>query len=468
MPQGRILIIDDEPDILDNCRLILQRESFTIHTLQDSTKLIDAVEEFDPDVVLTDLMIPGLDGMGVLNIMRERFTDVPVVMMTAYATVETAVEAMKAGAEDYIVKPFTKEQLVLLITRVMKSRTLLVENKRLRHELDLQHLKTSLIAHSSSMQEVLSVISRVADSKASVFIVGESGTGKEVVARAVHSGSGSGSAPFIAINCSALPAHLIESELFGYEKGAFTGANTSKKGLLEEANGGTLFLDEITEMDVGMQAKLLRVVQERKLRRVGGTREIDLNLRIVSASNRDIDEAIKDSKLREDLYFRLAVVTIKLPPLRERRDDIRPLAESFLKEFTESSSKSATGFTPRVLDLLMSYSWPGNVRELRNVVERAASLSTHTAIREEDLPEEITRVNPHQIRVDLTEPYSDAKARAMDLFQREYFTALLEEEQYNISRVAERARVDRKTIYRIMKSYGLDRDAGDSESESVE
>ncbi|MBU0690268.1 sigma-54 dependent transcriptional regulator [bacterium] len=458
MPQGRILIIDDEPDILDNCRVILQRASFETHTLQDSTKTADTVEEFDPDIVLTDLMLPGLDGMGVLQIMKERFTDVPVVMMTAYATVETAVEAMKAGAEDYIVKPFTKEQLVLLITRVMKSRSLLVENKRLRHELDLQQLRTSLIAHSNSMKEVLSIVSRVSDSKASVFILGESGTGKEVVARAIHNGSAGAGAPFIAINCSALPPQLIESELFGYEKGAFTGANTSKKGLLEEANSGTLFLDEITEMDTGMQAKLLRVVQERKLRRLGGNREIDLNLRIVSASNRDIEEAIKDNKLREDLYFRLAVVTLKLPPLRERRDDIRPLAESFLKEFTETSNKTVTGFTPRVLDLLTNYAWPGNVRELRNVVERAASLTTHGAIREEDLPEEITRANPRQIRIDLTEPYSEAKARAMDSFQREYFMALLEEEKFNISRVAERARVDRKTIYRIMKSYGLDRD----------
>jgi two-component system response regulator AtoC len=457
--KGRILIVDDEPDNLDNCRLILERASFEVVTLQDSTKLSETLESSDPDIVLTDLMMPALDGMGVLRKLQSDYTDIPVVMMTAYATVETAVEAMKTGAVDYIVKPFAKDQLVLVINRVMKSRLLLRENRRLRHELDRQELKQSLIAHSPSMKDVVSIISRVADSKTSVMILGESGTGKEIVARAIHRNFGDSSAPFIAVNCSALPTHLVESELFGYEKGAFTGATSTRKGLLEEANGGTFFFDEITEMDVSMQVKLLRVIQERTLRRVGGNREIELNVRFISAANRDPEEAMKEKRLREDLYFRLAVVRINLPPLRERRDDIRPLAEHFLQEFSSESKKSVDSFAPRVIDLMTNYHWPGNVRELRNLVERAASLTSHGVIREEDLPDEIVKTNPRQIRVDHTEPYSEAKTRALDLFQKEYFTALLEEESYNISRVAERARVDRKTIYRMMKSYGLDRNA---------
>jgi DNA-binding NtrC family response regulator len=362
---------------------------------------------------------------------------------------------MKEGAADYIVKPFSKDQLLILVKRVLESRRLILENRRLRRELEQQKLSTALIALSTGMQEVVSMVSRVADTGASILIQGESGSGKEVIARAIHSASRKSGGPFVAVNCSALPAQLLESELFGHEKGAFTGAVATRKGLLEEAHGGTFVLDEITEMDPAMQAKLLRVIQERKLRRVGGNREIEFDVRFISATNRDAQQAVKEKQLREDLFFRLAVVTIKVPSLRDRREDIPALANLFLQEVARAYRRAVEGYTPQVMERFTSYHWPGNVRELRNVVERAVSLATRPVIREEDLPSELQHAKAHQISVDCTEPYEDAKTKVLDHFQREYFTGLLDQESNNISRVAARAKVDRKTVYRILKNYGF-------------
>ena len=451
----RILVIDDETDMLENCRLMLSREGYEIITSSDSTNLEKAITDADPDMVISDLMIPGKDGLEVLREVKWSHSDVPVVIMTAYATVETAVAAMKDGAVDYIVKPFSKDQLLLLVQRVLKGRDLLLENRRLRRELEQQKLATALIAESPGMQEVVSMMTRVADTGASILIQGESGSGKEVIARAIHNASRKSGGPFVAVNCSALPSQLMESELFGHEKGAFTGAAASRKGLMEEAHGGTFFLDEITEMEPGMQAKLLRVLQERKLRRVGGNREIEIDVRIISATNRDPQQAVREKLFREDLFFRLGVVTIVVPPLRSRKEDIPALAIHFLHEIAVAYGRNVESFTPQVLELLETYSWPGNVRELRNVVERAVSLATRPVIREEDLPDALRKSRARQIAVETTEAYDDAKAKALDQFQREYFTALLADENNNISRVAARAKVDRKTVYRILKGYGL-------------
>jgi DNA-binding NtrC family response regulator len=457
----RILVIDDEPDMLDNCRLMLSREGYEIFTLQDSRELARALGESDPDLVLTDLMLPGKDGTEILRELKWSHPDIPVVIMTAYATIETAVEAMKQGAADYLVKPFSKDQLLLVAQRMLKSRALTLENQRLRRELGQQKLKDALVAVSPEMRRVVSVITRVADTDASIFIQGESGTGKEVIARAAHAASRRSAGPFVAINCSALPATLMESELFGHEKGSFTGATATRKGLLEEANGGTFFFDEITEMDLGMQAKLLRVIQERKLRRVGGNRELDLDVRLMAATNRDPRQAVEQKQFREDLYFRLAVVTVSVPPLRQRGDDLTVLATQFLSEIATAYGRNVEGFSPQVLERLANYTWPGNVRELRNVVERAVSLATRPVVREEDLPDALREAPTRTIQVDVGEAYDDAKNRVLDDFQRQYFTSLLAQEKNNISRVALRAGVDRKTIYRILKSLGMDR--GDDE-----
>jgi DNA-binding NtrC family response regulator len=451
---ARILVVDDEPDMLDNIRLMLARDGYAIHTLADSRKLAAALETADPDLVLTDLMIPGRSGMEVLQEVKQTHTDVPVVVMTAYATVETAVQAMKDGAADYIVKPFSREQLLLLVRRVLQGRELLLENQRLRRDLEQQRLGRQLVALSPAMQEVVSVLARVAGTEASVLLEGESGTGKEVIARALHEASRKSGGPFVAVNCSALPAPLLESELFGHEKGAFTGATSTRKGLMEEAQGGTFLLDEITEMEPATQVKLLRVLQERTLRRVGGNREIPIDVRFLAATNRSLAEAVAQKRLREDLYFRLAVVTLAVPPLRQRREDLPTLATHFLGELSAAYGRKIDGFSPRALERLQAYAWPGNVRELRNVIERAVSLATHAVIREEDLPAEIAQAQTHRIDVDVTEPYESAKARALEQFQREYFSALMAEEAGNISRVAVRAQVDRKTVYRILKVEG--------------
>lgn len=460
---SRILVIDDEPDMLENCDLILAREGYQVATLSDSTKVSQALDQFDPDLVLTDLTLPGKDGIDVLREVKYSHTDVPVVIMTAFATIETAVKAMKEGAEDYLVKPFAKDQLVHLVKRWLKSRELVLENRLLRQELGKQKLDSALIALSPGMQEVLSIVSRVANTEASVLIQGESGVGKEVVARAIHQASRKSAGPFVAVNCSALPSQLMESELFGHEKGAFTGAVSMRKGLMEEAGGGTFFMDEVTEMDGGMQAKLLRVLQERKLRRVGGNREIGLDFRLIGATNRNAQEAVQLKTLREDLYFRLAVVTLKIPPLRERREDIPALALHFLQEIGREYGRECEGFSPQVLERFDAYSWPGNVRELRNVVERAVSLAANPIIREVDLPEDLRQTPLRKIGIDTVEPYESAKSKIMDQFQKEYFSGLMVEEKNNISRVAARAQVDRKTVYRILNSYGLDRKMDDSD-----
>jgi DNA-binding NtrC family response regulator len=450
----RILVIDDEPDLLDNCRMILTREGYDVRTATDGLALDMLLSDYDPDVLITDMMIPQRDGMDILKEAKWSHADIPVVMMTAYATVETAVEAMRQGATDYIVKPFSKDQLVHVVARALKERTLVVENSRLRHELAQQKELTSFVAVDPSMKELMAMATRVADTDASVMIQGESGTGKEVLARALHSASRRNGKQFLAVNCGALPANLIESELFGHEKGAFTGASTLRKGLLEEAQGGTFFFDEITEMDLAMQAKLLRVIQERSVRRVGGNREIPLDIRIVAATNRDPQEAVKTKLFREDLFFRVAVVTLQIPPLRKRPDDIPALAQHFLREISAQYGRNIEGFTPQVMDRLRGYEWPGNVRELRNVIERAVSLAQKVLIREEDLPPDMQKLPRRRATIDSVDSYETAKGKLLDQFQSDYFSQLMNEENGNITRVAQRAGVDRKTVYRILSAVG--------------
>ncbi len=451
----RILVIDDEPDLLDNCRMMLTREGFDVRTQTDGLNLDKVLSEYDPDLLITDLMIPQRDGMELLREVKWAHSDLPVVMMTAYATIETAVDAMKNGATDYIVKPFAKDQFVHVVTRALKERSLVIENQQLRHELAQQKVNSSVIAVDPAMKELMAMAARVADTDASVFIQGESGTGKEVLARALHNASRRSGKQFLAVNCGALPANLIESELFGHEKGAFTGASTMRKGLLEEAQGGTFFFDEITEMDPAMQSKLLRVIQERSVRRVGGNRELPIDVRIISATNRDPEEAVRSKHFREDLFFRVAVVTLNIPPLRKRPDDILALAQHFLKEITASYGRSIDGFTPQVTEKLQGYTWPGNVRELRNVIERAVSLAAKSVIREEDLPAHLQKAAKRKVQIESVETYENAKSKLLDQFQIEYFSQLMSEEEGNISRVAQRAGVDRKTVYRILNAVGL-------------
>lgn len=426
---------------------------------------MDALEQARrqrPDIVLADLMLPDIGGIDLLRELKRLDPQILVIMITGYATVDSSIEAIKAGAYDYIPKPFTATQLQILVGRAANQIKLARDNERLRGELRERYSRDSVIGVSESMQKVFSVIERVAPTDASVLISGESGTGKEVVARAIHRMSRRADRQFVPVNCAAFPENLLESELFGHEKGAFTGADETKRGLMEFASGGTFFLDEVCEMNLDLQAKLLRVLQERKIRRVGGESEIPIDIRVIAATNRDPEEAVAKGILRQDLFFRLNVVPLRLPPLRERQEDIPVLAQKFLRKYAEKYDRDGTTelrLSPEALRSLLSYSWPGNVRELQNMMERIVSLSGQgDEVRAEDLPDEIrlsSEPSVPQVHAQTNLPFHEAKERTIEAFERTYLKALLERNEGNISHAARDAGIDRKTIHRLLKKYGL-------------
>jgi DNA-binding NtrC family response regulator len=415
-------------------------------------------------VVLTDLMLPDMDGLALLKEIKKQAPETLVVMITGFATVDSSVEAIRAGAYDYIPKPFTATQLRILIGRAAQQVKLVRDNAALRDQLKKHYSFENIIGTSDTIQKVFGVVSRVAPTDASVFVVGESGTGKELIARAIHANSRRSQRPFMAINCAALPDNLLETELFGYEPGSFTGAGpTSKRGLLEVAAGGTFFLDEISEMSMELQAKLLRVVQERKIRRLGGEVEIPIDVRLVSATNRDPEQAVRDGHLRQDLLYRLNVVPVKLPPLRNRREDIPALAQHFLRRFAQEYDRDNLRFGPEALRILQDYDWPGNIRELQNVVERTVSLCLPgQEIGAEDMPEELVQRRTASARpgsapvysADL--PFHVAKNDAITLFEKGYLSEVLKRHGGNISQAARTAGIDRKTIHRMLAKYQLE------------
>ncbi|MCI0468616.1 MAG: sigma-54 dependent transcriptional regulator, partial [Nitrospirae bacterium] len=373
MHNARILIIDDDMGMLENYSRLLRKTGYECVPERSSLLALTRLEELAPDVILTDMKMPEKDGFDILKKAEEINPDIPVIMITAYADVPTAVEAVKKGAFDFLSKPFTSEQLIVAIERAVRQKNLVDENKRLKEELNAASV-SEIIGNSSAIKEVVDIIKRVAETDANILITGESGTGKELVAKAIHARSLRQSKPFIPIDCAALPENLLESELFGYEKGAFTGANTSKHGLFESANSGTIFLDEISELPLTMQAKLLRAIQERQVRRLGSNKLIPIDVRIISATNRDLKRTVSEKTFREDLYYRLNVITINVPPLRERAGDIPILALHFLVKFAASNRKNIKGISPNAMEMLEGYSWHGNIRQLQNVIERAVVL----------------------------------------------------------------------------------------------
>lgn len=459
-----VLICDDEELLVKSCGQILSSEGYTVHTEGRGKNALDNVRRHRPDIVLTDLMLPDMDGLTLLKEIKKLAPETLVVMITGFATVDSSVEAIRAGAYDYIPKPFTATQLRILIGRAAQQVQLVRDNAHLRDQLKKHYSFENIIGTSESIQKVFSVVSRVAPTDASVFISGESGTGKELIARAIHANSRRSGRAFMAINCAALPDHLLESELFGHEKGSFTGADNQRRGLLEVASGGTFFLDEISEMSMDLQAKLLRVIQERRIRRVGGESEIPIDVRWVSATNRDPEQAVRDGNLRQDLLYRLNVVPVRLPPLRQRREDIPALANHFLRRYGQEYDRGNLRFSAEALRVLSDYHWPGNVRELQNVTERITSLCLPgQEIHPEDLPEELT-MRPTNGRptvaysADL--PFHDAKNDAITIFEKEYLRDLLRRHGGNISQAARTAGIDRKTIHRMLAKYELDgRDA---------
>jgi DNA-binding NtrC family response regulator len=367
----KILIVDDEEDMLENCTRILRRSGYEIFTAIDGKQALELIANQGPDLVLTDWKMPKKGGMEVLEAAKQIDSDIIVVMFTAYANYQMALESGKKGAFDYLPKPFTAAQLLSVIERGLEQRRLATENRNLRQQLKKRYRFDNIIGNSDAILKVLETVKKVAKTDASVLITGESGTGKELIARSLHANSQRKSNPFVPVDCASLPEELLESELFGHEKGAFTSAHIMKRGLFEIADGGTLFLDEVGDLPLPLQSKLLRALQEREFRRVGSTKFLNVDVRVISATNKDLQREIDQGGFREELYYRLNVVLIHLPPLRERNGDVPLLAKDFLQKVMQSSTKSITGGAPAAMELLERYSWPGNVRELHNVIERA-------------------------------------------------------------------------------------------------
>ncbi len=384
MSSQSILVVDDEAKMRRLLEIMLTQLDYVVYQASDGQEALDFLKGQFVDLVITDLRMPNVDGIELLRQLREQNNDVSVIVVTAYGTVETAVDTMKYGACDYIVRPFELEAVEAAVQRALKLSKVQRENKYLRQEIN--HGWGGFIGSSPAMQKIYTLIQQVAPTKTGVLIQGETGTGKELVARAIHQASPRAESLFVAINCAAIPADILESELFGYSKGAFTGANKEHVGKFELANGGTLFLDEITEMDYSLQAKLLRVLQERTLERLGSNKTITIDVRVITASNRDPKQAIKEKKLREDLFYRLNVFTIKLPALRERVDDILPLTKYFLQKHATDFGYQFSGITTEAENYLTTYVWPGNVRELENMMERAIVISGGKTITSEHLP----------------------------------------------------------------------------------
>jgi DNA-binding NtrC family response regulator len=384
--RGRILIVDDEANARAALSEILHEEGYTTETAADGFKALGKIGEFDPDVVLTDLKMPGLDGIALVEKGKEAAPGAVFVVMTAFGTIGSAVEAVKKGAENYLTKPLDTEQLVLLTERAMEKARLQRENLRLRAKLRERNALGHIVANDPKTEAVLRMVDQVAPSRASVLILGESGTGKELIAEAIHRASPRAKLPFVRLNCAALVESLLESELFGHEKGAFTGAFSRREGRFKQADLGTLFLDEVSEIPMPTQVKLLRFLQEKTFERVGGNDTLKVDVRILAASNRDLKQLIAEGKFREDLYYRLNVVSIQIPPLRERRADVPALAAFFLRRYAEENGKKFEGFSDEALSDLVSYPWPGNVRELENAIERAVVLANGPRIEREQLP----------------------------------------------------------------------------------
>lgn len=462
---GKILIVDDEPEALENCRRILTRLRYDCLTETNPQRALSLLERERPGLVLTDLRMPGMDGIEVLNAAKQLDPDVQVVLLTAYATVETAVSSMRQGALDYLSKPFSSADLEQVVRRAFGD-DIRKDGKDGREALPGQmagqefgravpRRHDSIVGDSPVMREVLALIRKVAPTMATVLLYGESGTGKELVARAIHALSPRAHRPFVPVDCASLPDTLLESELFGHEKGAFTGAHTAKPGLFEIADGGTVFLDEVSGMSHSLQSRLLRVLQERQIRPVGATRFIDVDVRVIAASNQDLEQACLRGEFRQDLYYRLNVIQISLPPLRMRKGDILLLADEFLKRCLQRNGISdAKAFDETARSLLTLYPWPGNVRELQNVVERAAALADGPVIRVEHLPERI-RACSHETGQDHGGMFKQAKQELLRTFERTFLSELLRRHQGHIGLAAREAGVDRKTIERLLKKHGL-------------
>ncbi len=451
MPQ-KILIIDDEESILESLADILEDEGYRVVTAASATQGKRILQEENPDLLILDVWLPDTDGLELLRSLRQEVPGLPVIIISGHGTVEMAVEAIKLGAFDFLEKPLSYDRVVVTVANALRFRALEEENLRLRARITGKGLS----GESPAIRRVKTEIERVAPTDATVLIVGESGVGKEVAARMIHELSVRRNRPFVEVNCAAIPDELIESELFGHEKGAFTGATTVKRGKFELANGGTLFLDEIGDMSLSAQAKVLRVLQEKRFERLGGTKTLEVDVRVIAATNKDLQKEIVAGRFRQDLFFRLNVVPIRIPPLRERPEDIPLLVEEFLQELAQHTGLGQKSLEPEVLEALKRYSWPGNVRELRNLIERLVIMASGPKITLKDLPPEISPVTP-QPEAPSPDPWfvCDNFKEARQLFEREFLRRKMAKFQGNISQTAEAIGLERSYLHRKLKALGL-------------
>ena len=444
-PGDKILVVDDDREMGRLLSDVLQGEGFSVLTLDESLEASKILKKEEFDVLITDLKMKGLKGLDLLEEAKKIAPLTPVIIITAFGTIESAIQAMKMGAYDYVTKPFQMDEIVLTVKKALENRLLKKEVVRLKKEMESRYHFHQLIGKSASMQKIYDLIERIRESSNSVLITGESGTGKELVAKAIHYSGARKEGPFVAVNCAAIPETLLESELFGYKRGAFTDAKTDKKGLIFGATEGTLFLDEITEMSPLLQAKLLRVIEEKEVRPLGDTNAHAIDARIISASNRDMKDHIHQGRFREDLYYRLKVIDIELPPLRERREDIPLLVQHFMSKLGKEP-KRVSGVSEDALKILINYSWPGNVRELENIIQRAMTLSQREVILPEDLPISLLQeVDENLVEKGLRVKYT------LDQLEKEYIKKVLIEVGGNKSKAAERLGLDRKTLYRKLE-----------------
>ena len=448
----KVLIVDDETSILDTLRILLKRDGYEVHTAVGGQQGVDALREVQPDFVLTDIRMPGVSGIEVLNAAREMDPTLPVILMTAQASLQSAIQAVNQGAFHYVQKPFSNDEMLVVCRRAAESRQLRQENKALKTEIRRRDASQAVrpVGKSRSFIDVVRLAETVAPTDSTVLISGESGTGKEVLARFIHALSDRSDGPFVSINCGALPENLLESELFGHVRGSFTGAVRDKEGLFVAARGGTFFMDEVGEMSPATQVKVLRALQEREVIPVGATEPIPVDVRIIAATNRDLEEEIRRGSFRGDLYYRLNVITLHLPPLRDRSDDVPLLADYFLKRFAEGRGQEPPTLSAETRAVLQSYDWPGNVRELENALERAAVLSQGKEIRPETLPDRLTSQKATPLVSDRLPPNPQ-----LEIIERAYIHWVLQAEGGNKTRTAEVLGIDPSTLYRKLLRYGI-------------
>jgi DNA-binding NtrC family response regulator len=442
-----ILIVEDEETLASSLKRVFARDGYSVDIAEDAEKGLELIEKNSYDVIITDIILPGISGIELLRKIKEKEPDQLVIIITAYASVETAVEALRAGAYDYVIKPIIHQEIKQIVRNALKQKALQRENLLLRREIERHYDFSHIIGESPEIKKIINEVKKIASAKSNVLLLGETGTGKELIARAIHYSSPRAERPFIPINCSAIPENLLESELFGHVRGAFTGAVTSKKGLFEEANGGTVFLDEIGDLSPSLQAKLLRVLEDQEIRPIGSNQSTKVDIRFISATNKDLAGLVKEGRFREDLYYRINVITIHLPALRERGNDVELLARFFMQKYSKEHGRDVNKIDNEALKLLKSYHWPGNIRELQNIIERAVLISEDGVIRKEHLPEGLFDKKASF--------FEEALQRRLSIEDYTKAFILTYQNQYTEQQLADMLGITRKSLWEKRKRWGL-------------